>query len=190
MFRVLFALFILTFSTARAHAAAFVFDANLFYFSDNFTYNSQANTYSRMMWDVAPGFAVAMKNRLILGWNYASYSLSENPGTETSLTITDMGPKVIYNLNKDKTWVVAFTYNLITTADYSSGSTTTELRGTSMKAEFGYTPMMWESVYMGAKLNYYSASFKEEVTNQSALAQVTHSRAIIYPTFAVTIRWD
>lgn len=184
------AMFVLIACASNARAAAFVFDANVFYFSDSFTYNSQANTYQRLMWDVAPAFTIALKGRFIIGWNYASYTLTENPGTETSLTITDMGPKFIYYLNRDKTWVGAFTYNLITKADYSGGGSTSELRGSSMKAEFGYTPMMWERVYMGAKLNYYQASFNEEVTGTTSLAQVTHSRAIIYPTFAMTFRWD
>lgn len=190
MLRKSFVTLVLALTPAYSWAAAFVFDANVFYFSDSFTYADQPNTYQRLMWDVMPGFTVAYKGRFIIGWNYASYTLSENPGTETSLTISDMGPKFVYYMNRDKTWVVAFTYNLITTGTYTSGGTPTELRGTSMKGELGYTPMMWERVYMGAKLNYYQAAFKEEITGETALEQVANSRALIYPSFAMTIRWD
>lgn len=189
MFRILLVIFGL--SAPAAQAASFVFDANVFYFTDDFTYSSQANTYSRLMWDVTPSFTLTKKGRVVLGWNYASYTFTENPGVETSLTVTDMGPKLMYYINKDKTWVVAFTYNLITKGDYTAaGAASTELRGTSMKGEFGYLPMMWESVYMGAKLNYYQASFNEEITGTTTLDQVSHSRTVIYPTFAMTIRWD
>jgi hypothetical protein len=181
----------LIFMSAHARAADFVFDANVFYFTDDFTYDDTPNTYSRLMWDVTPAFTLTKKGRFVLGWNYASYTFTENPGTETSLTVTDMGPKFMYYLNKDKTWVFAFTYNLITKADYTAaGASATELRGSSMKGEFGYMPMMWERVYMGAKLNYYQASFNEEITGETALDQVSHSRTVIYPTFAMTIRWD
>lgn len=174
----------------RAHAVTPTFDANVFYFSDAFTYTGGESSYNRTMWDLAVGMSITKKGRWVLGWNYGSYSMTENPGTETSLAITDMGPKLAYYLNKDRTWVMALTYNLITTADYSSGGASTELRGSSMKFEAGYMPMMWENVFMGAKLNYYKASFKEEITNQTALAQVTTGRTLIYPTFAVVFRWD
>lgn len=174
----------------HARAASPMIDAGIFYFTDDFSYNSTSSSYKRLMWDLNLGLNLNKKGRWVLGWNYASYTLTENPGTETSLKITDMGPKLYYYLDKERTWVIAFTYNLITKADYSSAGTTTELRGSSMKAEFGYMPMMWEGVYMGAKLNYYKPSFKEEVTGGTSLAEVTHSRTVIYPTFAFTFRWD
>jgi hypothetical protein len=172
-----------------AYAYPPTIDANAFYFTDTFNYNSANSAYKRMMIDVSVGLPLTKKGNWVLGWNYGSYALSENPGTETSLKITDMGPKLEYYLNKDRTWLIAATYNLISKATYTSG-TSTELRGTSLKVEAGYMPMMWESVFMGAKLNWYKANFKEEITNQTSLAQVTHGRTIIYPTLAVTFRWD
>jgi hypothetical protein len=190
MVRLLFTLLVSILSV-RAAAAPPIIDANVFYFSDDFSYNDTSSSYSRTMYDLAVGLTLTKKGRWALAWNYASYSLSETPDTqETSLSITDMGPKIFYYLDKDKTWVIAFTYNLITTADYSDGAgESTELRGSSMKAEAGYLPMMWEGIYMGAKLNYYKASFKEEITGQTSLEQVTHARTVIYPSFSMTVRW-
>ncbi len=175
----------------HAHAVTPMIDAGLFYFTDDFNYNSTNSAYKRLMWDLNVGLPLTKKGRWVLGWNYGSYTLTEAPsGTETSLKITDMGPKLYYYFDKERTWVIAFTYNLISKADYSSGGTTTELRGTSMKGEVGYMPQMWENVFMGAKLNYYKPAFKEEITGNTSLAQVTHGRTVIYPTFAVTFRWD
>lgn len=187
--RKLFALAVLMFTAAETYAYPPVIDANAFYFSDTFNYNSANSAYKRMMIDLMVGLPLTKKGKWVLGWNYGSYALSENPGTETSLKITDMGPKFEYYLNKDRTWMIGLTYNLISKATYSSGSET-ELRGTSMKVEAGYMPEMWENVLMGAKINWYKANFKEEITNQTSLAQVTHGRTVIYPTFAVTFRWD
>ena len=187
----IFCLLALAVTALNAYAIAPMIDTNVFYFTDSFTYSSQASAYKRIMYDLNVGLPLTKKGRWILGWNYGSYALSENPGTETSLKITDMGPKLYYYFNKDRTWVAALTYNLITKADYSGGGAAeTELRGTSMKFEAGYLPMMWENVFMGAKLNYYKANVKEEISTQTSLAQVTHNRAVIYPTFAVTFRWD
>jgi|GEM_PF-5968223 len=188
----IFVLLALFMGALTAHAVKPVIDANVFYFTDNFTYGSApASQYKRILYDLSVGMPVTKKNRFLIGWNYASYTFTETTSTETSLKVTDMGPKLTYYFDKDRTWVASFTYNLITKGGYTgAGAAETELRGTSMKVEAGYMPQMWSSVFMGAKLNYYKASFKEEITGQTALAQVTHSRAVIYPTFAVTFRWD
>lgn len=179
------------FAAPGAFALTPVFDLNVFYFSDTFTYSSANSTYKRTFYDFMAGFGITKKKSLVLGWNYDSMSFSDNPGTETALKVTDMGPKIMYYIDKERTWVVAFTYNLITTGTYTpAGGTSTELRGSSMRAEFGYTPMMWENVLIGAKIVYYKGSFKEEISNNTSLAQVTDSRTVIYPAFSMTFRWD
>ncbi len=177
-------------ATPVAFAVTPVFDINVFYFTDTFTYSSADSAYKRTFYDFMAGFGLTKKRSFVLGWNYDSMTFSDNPGAETSLKITDMGPKFVYYFDKDRTWVVAFTYNLITKGTYSSGATTSELRGSSMKAEAGYLPMMWENVFMGAKLNYYKATFNEEITNTTTLTPVSNSRTVIYPSFSMTIRWD
>lgn len=180
----------LVISSPRAGAVTPVFDLNVFYFSDSFTYSSVNSSYKRTFYDLMVGFGLTKKKSFVLGWDYSSMTFSDNPGTETSLKITDMGPKVMWYMDKERTWVVGFSYYLITKGDYSSGSTTTELRGSAMRGELGYLPMMWDGIMIGAKLNYYKATLKEEITNQTALAQVSNSRTVIYPSFAMTIRWD
>ncbi len=178
------------FASPRVFAVTPVFDINVFYFTDTFTYSSANSTYQRTFYDFMAGFGLTKKKSFVLGWNYDSMTISDNPGADVSLKITDMGPKFMYYFDKDRTWVIGFTYNLITKGAYSSGSTTSELRGTSMKGEVGYLPMMWENVFMGAKLNYYKATFNEEITNTTTLTPVTNSRTVIYPSFSMTIRWD
>lgn len=172
-----------------AASAGLVLDANVFYLSDTFTYSNADSVYQRTFWDLTAGGTLTKKGQIVLGWNYGSLTFADNPGTETTLTVTDMGPKIYYYIDKELTWVIAATYNLITKADYSSGSSTSELRGTSIKAEAGYMPMITEGFYMGAKLNYYSVSFNEEVTNTTTLDQVTHKRTAIYPTFSFAYRF-
>lgn len=137
------------------------------------------------------GIPVTKKRGFIVGWNYDAMSFTDNPGTATTLSVTDMGPKFAYYFDKNREWVAAFTYNLITKGTYSpGGGTSTELRGSSMRFEAGYTPMMWEGILIGAKIVYYKGSFAEEITGQTALAQVSYDRTVIYPVFALTMRWD
>lgn len=183
-------LFILAFIIAGPRAfAGPIIDGNVFYFSDSFVYSGTTSTYNRTLWDVSVGMNLSKKGAWVLGWNFDSMSFKDNPGTVTSVSVTDMGPKLSYYIDKARTWSVAFTYDLITKGNYSSGSTTSELRGTAMKFEAGYTPEIWEGVLLGAKLNYYKAAFKEEVVS-SSLTKVSYSRTAIYPSFSFIFRWD
>lgn len=181
---------LLTFVAVPAHAVLPVFDLDVFYFSDTMVYNSQSSTYQRTFYDFMLGMPLNSKGRWVLGWNYDAYSFKDNPGTATTLSVTDMGPKLVYALNNDKTMVLAFSYNLITKGTYNPGTTASQLRGTSMRAEFGYMPMIADGTFLGFKLNYYKASFTEEVTNQTTLSHVTDSRTGIYPSLAFTYRFN
>lgn len=173
-------------------SAAPVIDVNVFYWTDSFSYGDTDNSYARTFYDFMLGLSLTKKRRLLLGWNYGSMSFTDSPNSEeTALSVTDMGPKLVYYLNKNRTVVAAFTYNLITRADYTPpAGDTTELRGTSMKFELGWLPQVSDSIFFGVKINYYSASFNEEITNETALEQVSYTRAIIYPSLSLTFRWD
>jgi hypothetical protein len=191
MSRIAFLVFTL-FLGSQAFAIAPVLDADVFYFSDTLTYNSQTSTYTRTMYDVMLGLPLNKKGTWVLGWNYDNMAFKDKAadGTTTSLTVTDMGPKILVYLDKERTWALSASYNLITTGKYNGGSATTELRGSCIKAEAGYLPMMWENVYIGAKINYYKPSFKEEIVDEATLNHVSDSRAVIYPTFAFTMRFE
>jgi hypothetical protein len=176
--------------TPSANAIGFILDANGFYFSDSFVYSNSTSTTGRTFYDFTAGIALTDKKMIYLGWNYDSYTFSDNPGTAKTLNISDMGPKLIFYIDKDRTWVVALTYNLITNASYSSGATSSTLQGYSYRAEAGYTIHMTEAFLMGAKLNYYTATFAHEVTNTTTINAVSDSRTVIYPSFAFTYRFD
>jgi hypothetical protein len=182
--------FFLLIGGRSAFAVTPVFDLDIFYFNDAFAYSSSTSTYHRMFWDFMAGMPVAGKGRWVLGWNYDSMSFTDNPGTAETLSITDMGPKLVYYADKDRTWVIGAMYGLISTGSYNPGTTASQLRGSSMRIEAGYTPHMTDSLLMGAKLVWYKASFKEEVTNETSLAKVTDGRTVIYPVFAMTYRFD
>lgn len=172
-------------------AGEFVVDLDLFYFSDTMTY-STSSAYKRTFYDFMIGFPVTKKKSFIIGWNYDGMTFSDDQGSgATTLAVTDMGPKFAYYFDKNREWVAAFTYNLITKGTYTpSGGTATELRGSSMRFEAGYTPQMWENVLIGAKIVWYKGAFKEEITNETTLTQVSYDRTVIYPAFALTFRWD
>lgn len=173
-------------------SSAATIELNLFYYSDSFSISDTENSNNRTFWDICPTVDLTSKGRFNVGWNYASMSFTDKMDTaETTLTIVDMGPKFTYYFDKGLHWPLAFTYNLISTGKYTQGSSpSAEQRGTSMKVEVGYTPEVTEKVFIGAKLNYYKADFKEEVTGDTNLAKVTNGRSTIYPSFSFLYRWN
>lgn len=167
-----------------------VLDANVFYFTDTFPYDEDTSTFKRTFWDFFVGMGLNKRNQYVLGWNYGSMTFDDDPGTPSKLTVTDMGPKFIAYLDKDRAWVFGLTYNLITKGKYSeNGGAAVDLRGSSMKVEVGYTPPISETLAFGVKLNYYKASFNEKVVDDS-ITKKANSRTTIYPTLSLTARWD
>ena len=179
--------FLMLFSASSQ--ALVIFDANVFYFTDDFTTDVSASA-KRTLWDLSLGMNLSKKGRIVLGWNYASSSFEDTADSETTtLTISDMGPKLSYFFDKEYVWSLGFTYNLITKGNYDDNGTTKEFRGTSMKVDFGYTPSISENFSIGVKLNYYKPAFNEQISGETTLAAVSYSRTSIYPSMAFNYRW-
>lgn len=174
----------------RADAILPMINADAFYLSDSFTYSSSSTTVGRTFWDIMVGLPLTAKDRIVLGWNYGSYSFSDNPGTAKSLTVSDMGPELFLFVDNDRLWGVEFAYGLVTSASYNSGSTTTTLKGSSLRAGLSRVVPITETFLLGAKLTYYQVSLNEEVTGGTTLATVSDSRTLIYPSFTFTFRFE
>jgi hypothetical protein len=165
------------------NASAFSVDSNLFYLSDSLSETSNT-TSSRIFGDIAVFIDLTKKGRWIVGWGYNYFSITESGTTESTFNLTEMGPKFGYYISKDKVWSIIVGYCFQSTADYSSGSTEAEWRGTSLKGELGFMPKFGESFHAGLKLNYYQATFSEQFTNSTDFDTISNSRALIYPTIS------
>lgn len=190
-FRILYGLWIacagLLFSAPSAQG--FTLDLNAFYMSDTLTVSSDT-TSTKIFGDLAAMMSMDRKGRLLLGWSYGYISINESGSTTSEFSLTEMGPKIGYYITKDYLWSVFFVYNLQSTAEYSSGATTAEWRGTSMKAEIGFTPAFSETFYAGLKLNYYLASFDEQFVSGTTFSTISNTRTTIYPTVAFIYRFN
>lgn len=180
-------LFMVAIALCFSHRAyAFYTDFNFVYFSDTLT-ESSTSTMTRTFYDLSLGINIDKKGQYTLGWNYGSVSANSTISTTTTFALTEMGPKFNWHIDKERHWNFSCTYNLIVNAQYNDGSTTSKWRGTSIKADFGYAPNISESFYAGVKLNYYQASFAEEVTS-TTLTTISYSRGIIYPSLFIAYR--
>lgn len=181
--------FLLAFLTVTGGSAqALTLDANLFYLSDSLTVTTDSTTTS-LFWDFAVTINLDKKGQWVIGWAYNSLSISQSGATTSEFTLTEMGPKVGYYIDKAKVWSIFLTYNFQSQADYSDSTTTAEWRGTSLKGELGFTPAFTENFHAGVKLNYYQASFSEQFVNSTTFSTISNKRNIIYPTVAFIYRF-
>ena len=172
-----------------APSQALTFDANALYYSDDLTAASTTVT-SRMIWDFAIMLNLDRKGRILMGWSYGSVSASDETASVTEYSSTEMGPRFGYYFDKSSLWSLFFTYNLVATADFTASGTTEEWRGTTMRAELGYTPLATERLVVGVKLVYYKAAYNEQVTGATSLATNSYGRTMMYPALAFIYRWD
>lgn len=168
----------LIFLSATSALASYA-DLNILYFNDQFTTASSA-TYSRTMYDLSLGYEISKDKKSNLALNFGSATFTEKGTTTTTFTNSDTGIKFIYFFTRSKTWLSSLTYNFIAKAKYNDGTSEVELRGTSIKADFGYNFAIGDYSGIALKLVYYAPSFSESVAN-STITTVSYKRTIIYP---------
>jgi hypothetical protein len=171
-------------------AEAFILDLNLFYFSDTFKI-SDNQTSTRMFGDLALGLDVDKKGQWILGWNVGYVSAADqSTGSTTTYTVTEMGPKFGYFLDKERIYGIWATYNLVVNGAYSTGGGTAETwRGSSIKIELGVTPPINTEMFAGVKLIYHSETFNESLIGSTNYSQVAYTRSFIYPSLNFSMRY-
>lgn len=165
--------FVLLFSNT---ASAGIFDMNVVYSSDTIKTASEVKT-AVTAYDFSLGIPIG-KTGVFAGVNYGSVSSSVNTGTEQTWAGTDMGLKFSGFFGKGRLFSSGFAYNLKSTVKYNDGSSEVELRGTSMKLDFGVHYWFSEDASLALKLFYYAPSLSESVAT-TTLTTVSYNRAQI-----------
>lgn len=178
--RCLLLLFVLLLS--RVASAAFA-DLNIMYMSDTFK-TSTTTTITRSMYDLGIGTELGKSGQWIWALNYGGGNLNDTAATTTTYSFTDLGIKCGLFWTKQKSWFSSLTYNVSSKAKFNNGSTEVELRGTSIKADIGYTFWPSETVGLAVKIFYYAPTYTESV-NSGALTTVSYTRSIIYPSLSL-----
>jgi hypothetical protein len=170
-------------------ADAFVFDLNAFYYSDSFKVSGTSNE-TRIFGDVALGLNVDKKGAWIIGWNVGYVSANDQSTSNTTYTVSEMGPKFGYFLDKDRVFGIWATYNLVVNGAYNAGGGVAETwRGSSIKVEVGITPALDTDMFAGVKFIYHSETFNEVLIGATNYSQVAYSRAFIYPALNFSLRY-
>jgi hypothetical protein len=172
--------------SVAVHAQAGMLDLNLFYTSDSLT-NASSSTYGKTFYDFVAALNIDHKGAYQIGWSYGSYSSTETTaGATTTYAATQMGPKIIFSLNKDHNWLLGLTYNILSSASFQAGAAPAETwRGTAYAADIGYHQLITESLMMGLRLNYSASTYTEKLIG-TAYSTVSYTRSFIYPSFAIS----
>ena len=169
-------------------AKAFTVDLGLFYLTDALSASTDT-TSAKTIYDLAVYLDLTKKGQYILGWRYGSYSTVDSTGTEVTYSLTDMGPSFGYYFDKSKNWVILLTYNIVVNGALKTGATDVTWRGSSIKAQAGYTVPFTESLNLGAHLNYHSSTFNEQLSGTTTFSTVSYTKVLIYPSFQMSYRF-
>lgn len=174
-----FAAFCALFFTARS-AQAYI-ELNAFYLSDSLaTTSTTAST--KMFVEGSVGFAIDRKGSYLVGWNYSLYSTSDSGSSTDTYSSTQMGPRFLFMLDKEHHWSLGLGYYLVTTASFNlGGSGEQQWKGSAFKVDAGYSMDLTETVKMGLRLNYSSATYSEQLVGDTDYSKVSYSRSHIFP---------
>lgn len=186
----LFSIYVIFSIFLFSKAQAGIFDLNLFYYSDSTTAATAASS-GRTFYDFCLGLGMDKSDQYLVGWNYASYSTTDTSGsTTTTWAMTAMGPKFIIFFDKAKTWRIGAAYNLVTSATYQNGTSSSETwSGSSYSADLGYQLPLGSSFMFAARVNYIGSSFSSKLVGSSTYSTVSYSKSLIYPSIAFSYIW-
>lgn len=175
-------------TTFSSPAKALMLDSNLFYISDALDVTDQ--TFTRHGFDLSLAMGLDQDAMFNLGVNISAMGTMDEVGSaETSWSTLDYGVKFIAFLTRVKTWGLGLAYNLKADGKYESGGTEIDWRGSSIKFDIGYNPIIVNGFYFGVRLSYYVALYNEESTDGgSNYTSKDVKRSFIYPSIYLSYR--
>ena len=101
-----------------------------------------------------------------------------------------MGPRFIWFFTRSKSWSLGLTYNLVTKAEYKSGTSSTESwSGTAYKIDLGYNYALGESSFLGVRLYYASATYTSKLVESTNYSEISNTVTSTYPSIYFIYLW-
>lgn len=169
--------------------ATIVLDLNGLYYSDSMSASATSSS-GRTFYQLFAGFSLDRKDQFQLGWSYSVQTTTDSfASVETTYSSNQMGPGLLWRIDKDRKWRLGIYYHLITTGTYKSGTATEEeWRGWAYSVDIGYQIPITPTFQLAARLNYSSAAYSESFETTSK-EDVSYSRSFIYPSVGLTFEF-
>ncbi len=135
------------------------------------------------------GASFGAKTQLYIGQNVTIFSNEFKTATTTKINTLELGPRVTYYFNTDKTIFTTVAWN-----PYAKGKRTTltgtteEISGYGLLAGLGYELKLSRNFFLGASLMYHSLNVSESVVN-SVATKVSQSYTSITPMINLSLRF-
>lgn len=127
---------------------------------------------------------------LLLGWYVLSVSNKDSlpPSIDQTLTSTDMGPAVRWQIDKHQIFSLTYAYGIICKGQYKDNSIDEKLVGESHFVKLAAEPEVTEHFFIGGAINYYTSSYKTSTVN-SVQSDVNYKNTWIYPSISFSFRY-
>ncbi len=161
--------------------AAFIIQHSFFYNSDED--DVEDFTYSRMNNLLFMGASLNRNQTFFLGQSVHLISKSHQASSsseESSLSLTELGPRLIYFLDIERTWSFSLTYNPYARGNRTIDGTEEDISGSSIIGGFGYQLKLTKTLRLGASLNYYMMSVSSKTVSNTK-TEVSESYSTIIP---------
>lgn len=155
------------------------------YLSDT-TVSFSSDKSTKYFYQTAVLFSISKK--WWAGWNYSSVSHRDSGDSEVAFVSTDTGPYIKWQIGREGMYTLSAAYNILSRADYKSGTDTERWDGTSLWIQFGVMPELANGFHLGGSINYYSASFTKKTVSGTETND-SNSKTWIFPMLSLTKQW-
>lgn len=173
---ILFSLLLVLLPARKANA---FIELNAFYFTDTMA-AATSPTSSRMFIEGTLGFMIDKNGQYLVGWAYGMFNSTDNNGTAITYGSTQMGPRFVWNMDKQHHWSLGLGYYLVTNATYNGGSDE-KWKGSAIKADVGYNLDIADRFQLGLRLNFSTASYTEKLVGDTTYSTIAYTRTFMYP---------
>lgn len=134
------------------------------------------------------GILFDIKKKFWGGWNYSGISHRDSGDEEIAFVSADTGPYIKWQFGRGQLYSLSAAYNILSKADYKSGTDTERWEGTSYWIQFGVMPELATGFHLGASLNYFSANYTKKIVSGTETAD-SNSKTWIFPMLSLTKQW-
>lgn len=157
--------------------------------TDSYTQNSTGSN-TRSLYRLTPYLGLDRADRFMLGWSMIGGTFSDTvSGTATTVTTSDNGPTILWNMTKSKIWTLSYTYGMSSKSSYTSGATTEAWEGTSSLIELGYAPPISETMSLGLRIGSYQTTATKKIVT-TTITDISYTRTMLVPMIYFSWRPD